>query len=306
MSRSSSRPSLSALLAAATAAVVAVSLSACAGGSADGVAASGDAGHPIRIGVVDSAKPYWTVFTKAAKDAGITVKLVNFTDYQLPNQGLAEGDLDLNQFQHLQFLSQYNVKTNSDLTPIGATAVYPLGLYSKKHQALDEFTKGGEVAIPNDDTNQARALLVLQAAGLLKLKDGGNSFSRPGDVIASESKVKVTPVDAAQTALALADVDGAVINNDYLVQADLTAQDALYKDDPDSASAEPYINVWVARATDQNNPTFKKLIEIYHSAAVEAAAREVWGDAAVFKNNSGPELEKILAGIQDNLKAAQG
>ncbi len=280
----------------------ATALSACAGSSdADSVAA-GTKDDPIKIGVVDSGKPYWKVFQDAAAEEGITVKLINFSDYQLPNQGLKDGDLDLNQFQHLQFLAGFNVKSNSDLVPIGATAVYPLGLYSKKHESVKDIPDGGEVAIPNDDTNQARALLVLQDAGLITLKGGGNSFSTPADIDKSASKVKVTAVDAGQTAIALKDVDAAIINNDFVVNADLSTSDAIFSDDPDSAAAEPYINVWVARAEDKDNETFAKLVEIYHSKPVEDSAREVWGDSAVFKNNTGAELEKILAGIEKNLK----
>ena len=109
---------------AAVAAASALALTACSsGGGAEG-AASGDSGDPIRIGVVISAEEYWTIFTEAAAEEGIEVELVNFSDYQLPNQGLTDGDLDLNQFQHLQFLAGYNVNSGSDLTPIGATAVY--------------------------------------------------------------------------------------------------------------------------------------------------------------------------------------
>ncbi len=288
----------------AIAATAALTLAACSsgGGDTEGAATGGDADDPIRIGVVNSAEEYWDLFTEAAADEGITVELVNFSDYQLPNQGLTDGDLDLNQFQHLQFLAGYNVNSGSDLTPIGATAVYPLGLYSSKHASVDEIPEGGEVAIPNDETNQARALLVLQEAGLLTLEDGGNSFSTPADIVADESRVTVTPVDAGQTALALQDVDAAIINNDYVGDAGLTAEDAIYSDDPDAAAAEPYINVWVSRAEDADNETFQQLVEIYHTPEIQEAAQEAAGGTAVFKDNSAEELQEILAGIEENLR----
>ena len=283
--------------------VVLAATAACSSGGKSHSVSAGTADDPIRIGVVDSAKAYWKVFTDAAAAQGITVQLVNFSDYQLPNQGLADGDLDLNQFQHLQFLAQFNVKSKSDLVPIGATAVYPLGLYSKKHTSVDEIPGGGQVAIPNDPTNQARALLVLQAAGLVTLKDGGNSFSTPADILADQSKVKVLPVDAANTPLSLQDSDAAIINNDYVVNAGLSTTDAIFSDDPDSTAAQPYINIFVSRKADQNNPIFAKLIAIYHTDPVQAAAQEEWGGTAVFKNNSAAELQAILAGIEKNLKA---
>src|SRR5690606_27916022 len=131
---------------------------------------------------------YWNTFTDLAEEEGISVELVNFSDYQLPNQGLTDGDLDLNQFQHLQFLASYNTATDSDLTPIGATAVYPLGLYSTKHDSVEDIPDGGEIAIPNDDTNQARALPALQEAGLLTPRGRRRSLSAPAHGPEDESR----------------------------------------------------------------------------------------------------------------------
>jgi len=286
---------------AAVLAAGALALSAC-GGSSETAAAAGTAEDPIRIGVVTAAEPYWELFSDLAEAEGIHVEFVNFTDYQLPNQGLADGDLDLNQFQHLQFLAGYNVNADQDLTPIGATAVYPLGLYSKKHASVDDIPEGGEIAIPNDQTNQARALLVLQEAGLISLEGGGNSFSTPADILAEESRVTVTPVDAAQTPLALNDVDASIINNDWVGKADLTAEDAIFSDDPNSAAAAPYINVFVARAADADNEKFAKLVELYHDPEVEASVQETAGGTAAFLNNDPAELQAILAEIEANIE----
>ncbi|GAA4695364.1 D-methionine transport system substrate-binding protein [Promicromonospora umidemergens] len=276
--------------------VATLSLSAC--GAGDVSAAAGTSEDPVRIGVVNTGEDYWDTFTDLAEQEGITVELVNFSDYQLPNQGLTDGDLDLNQFQHLQFLAGYNTASGQDLTPIAATAVYPLGLYSQSRDSVEDIPEGGEVAIPNDDTNQARALLVLQEAGLIALRDGGSAFSTPADVLEDESRVTVTPVDAAQTALALQDVDASIINNDFVGDAGLTSDDAIFSDDPDSAAAAPYINVWVARADDADNEVFQQLVEIYHSPEVEKGVLEASGDTGVIKDNSAAELQEILAGIE--------
>lgn len=277
-----------------------LALGACSSGSTD-EAEKGSEANPIRIGVVTAAEPYWDVFTDIAEDEGIHVEFVNFTDYQLPNQGLADGDLDLNQFQHLQFLAEFNHNAEEDLTPIGATAVYPLGLYSTKHDSVDDIPEGGEIAIPNDSTNQARALLVLQEAGLIALEDGGNSFSTPIDVIEDESQVSVTAVDAAQTPLALEDVDASIINNDWVGKADLTADDAIFSDDPHSDAAAPYINVWVARADQAENEIFAKLVEIYHEESVEESAQETAGGTAAFLDTEPERLQEILAEIESNI-----
>jgi D-methionine transport system substrate-binding protein len=282
-------------------AVGALTLTGCGAAGSEGVAA-GTAEDPIRIGVVSAGEDYWETFTQAAAEEGITVEIVSFSDYQLPNQGLTDGDLDLNQFQHLQFLAGYNVASGQDLTPVGATAVYPLALYSTKHGSVEEIPDGGEIAIPNDETNQARALLVLQEAGLLTLRDGGNSFSTPADVVAEDSKVTVTPVDAAQTALALQDVDASIINNDFVGDAGLTTDDALFSDDPDSEAAQPYINVWVARAEDAEDEKVAQLIDIFHTPEVEEGVLEASGGTGVIKDNEPAELQGILDEIEANLQ----
>src|SRR5690606_14753864 len=154
-------------------------------------------------------------------------------DYTQANPSLSQGELDANQFQHLQFLAGYNVDADDDLTPIGATAVYPLGLYSEKHDSVEQIPAGGEVAVPNDPTNLARALLVMQDAGLVDLKDGGSAVSTKADVLPG-SKVTVTPVAAEQTPIQLQSVDASIVNNDFLEDAGLSADDALFQDDPDS------------------------------------------------------------------------
>ncbi|MVU82254.1 methionine ABC transporter substrate-binding protein [Nocardia sp. ET3-3] len=275
------------------AAVASLTLTAC--GSSD---SSG--GNTVRIGTTES-DPHWDVFKDEAKKQGINLDIVHYSDYSQPNIALAQKQIDVNLFQHLQFLGQYNVANNKDLTPIGATYIVPLGLYSKKHKTLADIPQGGEIAIPNDPTNQARALFVLQAAGLLKLT-GDKGQPTPADVDKGASKVKVTAVDAAQTALSLASVDGAVVNNTYLSKADIDPNSALTKDDPSNPGAAPYINAVVTRAEDKNNPTYLKLVDIFHSPEVQQAeAQDSKGTALEVKKN-GPELEQILQRVQQTIR----
>ena len=173
-------------------AALTLGLSACGGGGDDSSsAASGTPGadDPIRIGVVGASDDQWKIFQKKAEEAGFDVEIVDFTEYTQPNPALSQGQLDLNQFQHILYLAQYNVEAGDDLVPVGATAIYPLGLYSKKYQSVDEIPNGSEIAIPNDPTNLARALLVLQDAGLVTLKDGGSAFSTEADVVARDPVV---------------------------------------------------------------------------------------------------------------------
>lgn len=169
------------ILAASITALALAATTALAGCSAAGGSDEGDGGaaasETVRIGVVGASDPYWETFTAAAAEEGIEVELVDFTDYNQPNPALSEGELDLNQFQHIVYLADYNVANDDDLVAIGSTAIYPLGVFSTKHDSLEDIPEGGTVAIPSDPTNRARALNVLQAAELIELSDGGSLFS---------------------------------------------------------------------------------------------------------------------------------
>lgn len=287
--------------AASLVAALTLGLAAC-GSDESSDAAKGDESNPVKIGVVNAAADdQWAVFEEQAEAEGIYVEIEDLGDYSLPNAALTSGEIDLNQFQHLQFLAEYNTNTGEDLTPIGATAVYPLSLYSSKYTSVDEIPDGAEIAIPNDPTNLARALLVLQDAGLLTLKDGGSSVSTELDVLADESTVTVTPVDATQTAVNLDSIDGAVVNNDFIKDAGLAADAALYQDSAEAEGARPYINVWVSRAEDSGDETFLKLIEIAHSTEVEDALLEASDGSAVLADQDAATLQGYLDEIQANL-----
>lgn len=270
-------------------------------------ACSSDSGsdEPIKIGVVGAADEQWKIFEKKAEEAGYDVEIIDFQDYAQPNPALTQGELDLNQFQHLKYLSEYNVSAGEDLVPIAATAVYPLGLYSKQYSSVEEIPEGAEIAIPNDPSNLARGLLVLQDAGLVVLRDGGSAYSTEADVL-PESKVKVTPVDAAQTAIALNSVAASIINNDFVADAGLNPADAIFQDDAASEAARPYINVWAVRAEDKDNEEFFTLIEIWKDQEVQDALLEQSGGTAVLANQSAEELQGYLEKIQADTAAAQG
>ncbi|MCU1651074.1 MAG: methionine transporter substrate-binding protein [Pseudonocardia sp.] len=279
--------------------VIALLAAACAAPTGTGSSAAG-----VSIGVADGGEAYWQVFQRKAKAAGIDVQLVNFTDYNQPNPALAQKQLQLNEFQHLQYLANYNVRNHDTLVPIGATAVYPLPLYSVKHTSVADIPAGGQVVIPNDPTNQARALLVLQAAKLVTLKGGGNTLSTTGDIDAAASKVTVVAVDAAQTATNLQSVDAAIVNNNYATSAKLGPDKVIFKDDPNSAAAKPYINAFVTRAEDKDNPTYQRLVQIYHDPEVEAAIAADLGTSGVLKNNSAADLQATTAALEDTIRKA--
>lgn len=273
----------------------ALTLTACGGESG--------AGDVVRIGTTESG-PEWDIFERKAQEEGISLEVTTYSDYSQPNIALSQGQIDVNLFQHLQFLGEYNVANNADLTPVGATQIVPLGLYSKKHGSVADIPTGGEVAIPNDPSNQARALFVLEAAGLVKLSSDTLAPS-PADIDRNASKVKVTPVDAAQTALSLASVDGSVINNTYLERSGVDPLSALYKDDPKSPGAEPYINAVVARAEDKDNATYQSLVEIWHDPEVQQAVSDSSKGTSVAVRRTGAELEPILQRVQQTIRDGQ-
>lgn len=293
---------------AALALPLALLFSACASGPTE-PASSGDAGttpEVVKIGVVGAGDPYWETYVEAAAAEGIEVEIVDFTDYPQPNPALSAGEIDLNQFQHVIYLATYNVASDDDLQPIGATAIYPLGLYSTQFESVDDIPEGSTVAVPDDDSNQARGLLILQSAGLIELTGGGSIFSTLADVDTEKSKVTVVALDAALTATSLPDVAAAIINNDFVEDAGLTPADAIAQDDPSDPNALPYVNIFAARAADADNPTYLKLVEIYQNTqAVLDGVVEASGGTAVLVKTPVADLVTSLNKVQDDIRANQ-
>ena len=284
-----------------------VALTGCATAADDaGSGTDGGSGETVKIGVVNDGDAQWAPFVEAAADEGITVELVNFGSYEQPNPALTEGELDLNQFQHIIYLAQYNEASGEDLTPIGSTAIYPLGLYSSKYDDVDSIPEGETIAVPDDASNQARALLVLQSAGLLELKSGGTTVSDLADIDEAKSKVKVTALEAALIPTSLPDVAAAIINNDFVEDAGLSFDDAIAQDDPEDPNALPYVNIFASRAEDAENETYLKLVEIFQTdEAVQAGLQESSGDTAVPLQIPAADLAESLASVQEDVAASK-
>jgi D-methionine transport system substrate-binding protein len=295
------------IIAALAAVPLFVALAGCATASDSSDAGSGDSGEAtetVKVGVVGKGDAQWAPFVEAAAEEGITVELVDFGSYEQPNPALTEGEIDLNQFQHIVYLADYNVNSGEDLVPVGSTAIYPLGLYSTKFDDVDSIPDGETIAVPDDASNQARALLVLQSAGLIELKSGGTIFSDIADVDTEKSRVQVTALEAALIPTSLPDVAAAVINNDFIEDAGLTPEDAIAQDDPEDANALPYVNIFAARAEDADNATFKKLVEIYQTNAdVQAGLLESSGGTAVALQTPVEDLVASLEKVQKDTEA---
>ncbi|MEV6671279.1 MetQ/NlpA family ABC transporter substrate-binding protein [Streptomyces sp. NPDC051162] len=283
-------PSRRLLAAASAAAVLPLLLSAC--GLSD--AADGD---QVRIGV-GGADPEWDVVAEEARKEGIDVKTVTFDDYQLPNRALADGDIELNAFQHLAFLSQFNARNGTDIVPVTSTSVAPMGLYSLKHKKPAELPDGARIAIPNDPSNQGRALLVLEQAKLIEVRDKAGIYATPEDIEANPRHLKITPVDAQQTPRTLKDTDASVINDGVAVLAGHQPSEAIFRDDPESAAARPYVNVIAARAKDKDSEAVRKIVKIYRSPKVQEAVAKSAHGAKYVVDIPAAELQRELDRLQ--------
>ena len=230
------------------------------------MAAPAFAQDKIKVGTTTGADV--EIIEKAAEVAkrnGLEVQIIEFSDYVRPNLALADKDVDVNSFQHLPYLETFNKERGLNLTSIGATYISPIGYYSKKIKSLDELKEGDKLAIPNDPTNGGRALLLLQKAGFITLKEGSGLTATPFDIVENKLKLKIVEMDAAQTPRAMEDVAASAINNTFAIPAGLNPlKDAIYLEDADS----PYVNVVVARPEDKDNPVYKKFVEAYQSQEV--------------------------------------
>lgn len=277
-------------------------------GADEAAAAGSGESNPtvVRLGTTDIAQPHWEILKGLAAKEGIDLELVGFSEYTQPNPALADGEIDLNAFQHILYLADHNNSTGDDLQPIGSTLIVPLPLYSEKHDTVEQFTKGEQVAIPNDSTNQARALFVLESAGLVAFT-GDPKVPTPDDVDTAASTVVVRPVEASQTAGLIGDPDiaGVVVNNNFATDAGFDLDDYVYADDPSSAGAQPYINVIAARPDDVDNPVYQRIVELYHDPKVlESVVESSGGTAVIVDGYDRARLQQVLTETEQNLQAA--
>ena len=286
------------IFAGATASVIAAAgLVACSSDS-DSTDA-GAAGETVRIGTTDANLKEWDVFADLAEEEGIDIEIVPFSDYNTPNDAVAQGQIDVNKFQHLLFLSDYNTGAGEELVPISSTEIYPLALFWKDRDNLDGI-EGEEIAIPNDATNQGRAINVLVQAGLVTLREEGLLTPAPADIDNDASKVSVIPVDAAQTTAVFHEGRPAVINNSFLERASIDPLDAIFQDDPDTEQAEPYINVWVTTPERADDETINRLAELWKDQAVTDAIMESSGNTAVKVDRPREDLDAILERLRES------
>ncbi len=213
--------------------------------------------------------------------SGIDVQIVEFSDYAVPNAALDAGDLQANSFQNQPYLDNQIQNRGYKITSIARTVLFPMGVYSKKVKSLNEIGDGASFALPNDPTNEGRAIKLLASLGFVKLRAGAPFSPTPEDISDNPKHVKLIPVNAAQTPRSLDDVQFAAINTNYAIDAGLNpAKDAL---GIEKAGDSPYTNIIAVRTQDKDKPEFAKLVAAYHSPEVKAFVLDH------FKNSVIPE-----------------
>ncbi|WP_406835265.1 MetQ/NlpA family ABC transporter substrate-binding protein [Lactococcus lactis] len=235
----------------------------------------------VKIGIMTGTKEddsIWQTVSKTAKDKyGITLKFTHFTDYTQPNTALKNGDIDLNAFQHYAFLKAWNKANNGNLVAIGDTVISPISVYSKQLKNISDIKEGGTIAVPNDASNESRALYVLKSAGLIKLDVSGQTLATVKDITSNPKNLVIKELDASQTARALDSVDAAVINNNYAVTAGFKKSDAIFTE-PVNKDSQQWINIIVANKKDENNTVYKDVVKAYETEATKKTIAKAYPD----------------------------
>ncbi|WP_283606705.1 MetQ/NlpA family ABC transporter substrate-binding protein [Faecalispora anaeroviscerum] len=272
--------------------VAALSVSALAGcsngSSASSAAAASEstsstaALQTIKIGA--SPTPHADILKKAnelLKAKGYQLDIQEFNDYVQPNLALENKELDANYFQHITYLNDFNKEKGTHLVSAGDIHYEPFGIYAGKTKSLDALKDGATVAVPNDTTNEARALLLLQDQGLIKLKDGAGITATKNDITENKKNLKIQEIEAAQTARSLPDVDFAVINGNYAIAGGLKVSDALASESNTSLAATAYVNVIAVREGEENNEGIKALVAVLRSDDIKKYINDTYAGAVV-------------------------
>ena len=267
-------------------------LAACGNAASDpsSDSSTADANEPVKVtlGVVGEVNEPWDYVIEELKEKeNIEVELVKFTDYTTPNNALAEGEIDLSSFQTEIFMDNYNRDHGTELTTIGYTVMAPLGLYSEKITSINELKDGDTIAIPNDVSNEGRALILLQTAGLIKLDTAAGLVPTTEDVVENRLNLQFQTLESNQTARALQDVTASVINSGMAVDAGfIPSEDAVFLE-PVTEDSKPYYNVIASLSEDVDNEVFQTIVAYYQSEGTAKVIEEsskgsqfpVWDEA---------------------------
>lgn len=261
-------------------------LSACGGnteGQSEGQSGSDESNalseDKLVIGV--TAGPHEQIMEKvkevAAKD-GLDIQIEVFTDYVMVNTALAEGDLDANSYQHKPYLEDFIAERNLDLTDVANTVNFPMGIYSEKIEDISELKEGDTLGLPNDPTNSARALILFEDAGLIKLKEGAGVTASVQDIEENPLNLEFVELEAAQIPRQLSELTAAAINTNYAMEAGyVPTEDAIAIEPKDS----PWVNIIAVRTENKDDPVLDKLIKAYHSDEVKQFVEEEFSGSVI-------------------------
>ena len=261
--------------------VLTLGLAAC-GGSEPAADEAADGAVTLKIGATPT--PHAEILTAAQDELaalGVTLEIVEFTDYVQPNLATDSGDLDANFFQHTPYLDQFNVDQGTELVSIGTVHYEPMGIFAGTAKSLDEITEGAKIGIPNDGTNGGRALLLLEANGLIKLNPEAGISATKLDIIENPLNLEIIDMEAAQLPLSLGDLSVAVINGNFAMQHDLNVADALAIEAADSLAAETYGNIVAVKAGNEEAPGMAELMQVLQGEAVAEFIANTYGGAVV-------------------------
>lgn len=235
--------------------------------------------------IAASPTPHAVILEKAAeilKAQGITLKITEFTDYVQPNMVVESSEFDANYFQHVPYLEDFNAQNGTHLVNVAEIHYEPFGIYPGKTQSIEELADGAQIAVPNDGTNEARALILLETQGLIKLREGAGMGAIKADIIENPKNLDIVEMEAAQLPRTLNSVDMAVINGNYALQAGLSvSEDAIASEDADSVGAQTYANILVVREGNEENEAIQALIEVLKGEEIKAFILETYSGSVV-------------------------
>jgi len=270
----------------ALALVLSLSLAACGSKKEEAPAAApaetpAETTEPVVLNVAASSTPHAEILEQVVDvlaEQGIDLQIHEYGDYVVPNTAVEEGEEDANYFQHIPYLESFNEKEGTHLVSVAGIHIEPMGVYAGKTASLEELPDGAEIAVPNDPTNEGRALLLLEAQGLIKLADSSNLEATPNDIVENPKNLTFKELEAAMIPNAVDEVDLSVINVNYALEAGFNpTEDALAIEDADS----PYVNIVAVKEGNENNPAVLALVEALQSDTVRDFINETYGGAVV-------------------------
>ncbi len=215
------------------------------------------------------------------KEQGYTLQVVEYNDYVLPNKALEDGELDANYFQHQPYLDDFNEQNGTHIVSVGSVHFEPFGIYAGKTASLADLKDGATVAVPNDTTNEARALLLLEAQGLITLKEDAGISATVVDIVENPYNLDIKELEAAQIARAITDVDIACINGNYAIEAGYSVSQALAVESADSLAAKTYANVVAVKSGNENSEKTQALLKALLSDEVRTYITENYAGAVL-------------------------